>query len=74
MKASYWRSSPLFGGAYLIAKIGVYRGAFAMANREQHSRREARKPKKDRGKLAPVSARSVEGLIDKARPAFGRKK
>jgi hypothetical protein len=45
-----------------------------MANREQHSNRQTKKPKKDRAKAAPVLARTVEGLVDRTRPAFSRKK
>lgn len=46
-----------------------------MANREQHSHREAKKPKKNKSKTPSVVVSAVEGLIDKARGyAVGGKK
>ncbi|HXY58662.1 MAG TPA: hypothetical protein VEH76_08780 [Methylocystis sp.] len=38
-----------------------------MANREQHSHREAKKPKKNKSKTPTLAVSAVEGLIDKAR-------
>jgi hypothetical protein len=45
-----------------------------MANREQHSNREPKKPKKDKPKIAPTSPASVWAALSKARPGAGRKK
>jgi len=46
-----------------------------MANREQHSHRETKKPKKTKSKTPSVVVSAVEGLMDKARGhAMGVKK
>lgn len=42
-----------------------------MANREQHNRREAKKPKKNKSKTPALAISEVEGLFDKARGHVG---
>jgi len=45
-----------------------------MANREQRSHRECKKPKKDKSKIAPASAGLIAGILDKTRAGAGGKK
>jgi hypothetical protein len=45
-----------------------------MAKGQQRGNREAKKPKKDKPKIAPATSGSIWSTVDKAREGLGKKK